>query len=342
MAVEVLPHDDQYVLNHCTKFLARANFDQIPADALSERICEPWRFPIIDSHDPASNRVTFVYAAQGAPAPQEVAVIGTFAPLYAETPLRRVRYLEAELRYWACSLVVPHNEVHTYKFFVDGELRCDPLNPQRVRLDNNQLWSRFFTHYCTHPLTLTPSEAALLQRITDHILPFRTSDGQRFLDRYARALVASGATPVPGLYRLDEPVGVVNFIDNILAREEHHHRLDYKIGLELIDQVLRQRYPGSEPCDLEGSAFVTLYGEMATDRVAGWDHARYRSPRYFLQLMRRHAFTGAFAHPKYGGNVQAAGWAYLEERYSYAAGQTMFDWRRAIEPPLGTSREYRG
>jgi Gluconate 2-dehydrogenase subunit 3 len=134
----------------------------------------------------------------------------------------------------------------------------------------------------------------------------------------------------------------VNFIDNILAREEHHHRLDYQICLKLIDEVLRQRYPGSEPCDLEGEAFVTLYNEMATDRVVGWDRARYKSPSYFLQLLRRHAFTGAFAHPKYGGNVQAAGWAYLEERYTNSAAQTVFSWRRAIEPPLGASPEYRG
>src|SRR5262245_9574712 len=177
-------------------------------------ISDSWPFPIIDRHrtpgGPAANRVTFVYAAQGEPAPRAVTIIGTFAPLYAEIPLRRVRYLEADLRYWACSILVPHNEVHTYKFFVDGVLRCDPLNPQRVRLDNNQPWSRFFTHYCTQPLTLTRAEAALLQRITDQILPFRTTDGQGFLDRYARALKASGAAAVPGLYRLEEPVGVVN------------------------------------------------------------------------------------------------------------------------------------
>jgi hypothetical protein len=113
----------------------------------------------------------------------------------------RSRYLKSDLRYWACSLVVPHKEVHTYKFFVDGVLRCDPLNPQRVRLDNNQPWSRFFTHYGTQPLTLTRTEAALLQWITGQILPFRTADGQRFLDRYARTRAASVAAPSPGLYR---------------------------------------------------------------------------------------------------------------------------------------------
>jgi len=350
VTIQVLPHDEQYILNHCTKSLARADFDQIARAQLSTTICESWRFPIIDSYrSPAvedaaagANRVTFIYPAQGSPEPREVMVIATFAPLYAPIPLRRVQFLGTDTRYWACSLAVPYDEVHTYKFFVDGIPICDPLNPQRVRLDNNQEWSRFFTHHCTQPLTLTRSEAALLQRITDQILPFRTSDGQRFLDQYMQRLSASGAVSAAGLYRLDEPVGVVNFIDNILAREEHHHRVDYKICLRLIDQVLRQRHPHRHPCDVDGAAFVDLYREMATDRVAGWDHAQYNSPRYFLQMLRRHAFTGAFSHPKYGGNARAAGWAYLEQRYTDAKGGTLFDWARAIEPPLGTSPDYRG
>jgi hypothetical protein len=351
MTVQLLPPDDQYVLNHCTRHLARADFDQIPTEELSTRISEAWRFPIIDSYRPDStesgaapgaNRVTFIYAVRGLPEPQQVAVIGTFAPLYAPLPLRRAQFLGTDTRYWATTVVVPHNQVHTYTFLVDDTLQCDPINPQRVLLDNNESWSRFFTHYCTHPLTLTRLEAALLQRITDHILPFRTSDGQRFLDRHAQALVTSGSPPVAGLYRLDEPVGVVNFIDNILAREEHHNRADYKICLGLIDQLLRQRHAGREPCDLDGAVFTGLYSEMTTDQVVGWDHSRYRSPRYFLQMLRRHAFTGAFAHPKYGGNVQAAGWSYLEQRYNDSAGQTLFDWRRAIEPPLGADPDYRG
>jgi len=36
--------------------------------------------------------------------------------------------------------------------------------------------------------------------------------------------------------------------------------------------------------------------------VNGWDTADYGSPRYVLDLLRRHSFTGAFCHPKYGGN----------------------------------------
>ena len=113
-------------------------------------------------------------------------------------------------------------------------------------------------------------------------------------------------------YRLDQPIGVVNFIDKILAREESHRLSDYKICLELIDRVLRQRDPYEEPAQMPVSMYEDLYNQMAQDSgVQGWDYSRYGSPRYFLQLLRRHTYTGAFSHPKYGGNAGAAGWAYL-------------------------------
>jgi hypothetical protein len=77
--------------------------------------------------------------------------------------------------------------------------------------------------------------------------------------------------------------------------------------------------------------------------VPGWDYEAYGNPRFFLQLLRRHAITGAFAHPKYCGNAGASGWAYLEERYrDPQTGATLFNWRQAQEPPLGTSEHYRG
>ena len=84
--------------------------------------------------------------------------------------------------------------------------------------------------------------------------------------------------------------------------------------------------------------YIDLYDQMAAGNVDGWNHSRYGSPRYFLQLLRRHAFVGAFSHPKYGGNVGAAGWAYLKERYRDSeTGQTLFGWRSVMEQPLGTA-----
>jgi len=143
-------------------------------------------------------------------------------------------------------------------------------------------------------------------------------------------------------------VGEVNFIDNQLAREERHRLIDYKICLDIIDRVLRQRNPYIEPPAMTSETFEDLYNQMANDDVPGWDKNRYGSPRFFLYLLRRHTICGAFSHPKYGGNTGGAGWAFLAERYAQPpaapnqAAQTLFDWRRAIEQPLGTSADYHG
>lgn len=241
------------------------------------------------------------------------------------------------------TVVVPKGEVHQYKYVVDGEIRLDEVNPQRVILENGQPWSRFFTHLCCIPLTFERWELGILNRLTSHILPFETEDGRNFLERfYNTADRQTKDTQYAHAYRLDQPVGVVNFIDKLLAKEESHRVIDYRTCLELIDRVLRRRNPVTEPSQMPKEMYRQLYEEMAQDRVDGWDYGRYGSPRFFLQLLRRHTFTGAFCHPKYGGNVGAAGWAYLEERYRDANGQTLFQWRRIMERPLGSSMEYHG
>ena len=53
------------------------------------------------------------------------------------------------------------------------------------------------------------------------------------------------------------------------------------------------------------NTYFALYDEMASDNVADWDKSAYSSPQYFLYLLRRHVVTGAFCHPKYGGNAGA-------------------------------------
>ncbi len=354
--------DETYILNHCTKYLARENTDQrhnhgqFPDGDPRGDICESWRFPIVDTYYDGRdqdksynfNDVTFVYRQPSAEAPVEVMVVGTFDNLFEGIPLQRLRFQGEETSYDAVTVVIPKGQAHIYKFLVDGRSLLDPINPQRVTLENGAEWSRFFTHLCTTPLSLESHELRILKRLTDHILPFQTEEGDRFLrnfydelnnrqDREAQLMFA---------WRLDQEVGVVNFIDKLLTREENHHLIDYKICLALIDQVLRQRNPSIEPGLMSKEYYVALYNEMASDQVGGWDYSKYNNPRYFLQLLRRHTFTGAFAHPKYGGNVGAVGWAYLAERFTDKGinqpGQTLFNWRNAMEAPIGTNQDYRG
>jgi len=358
MAIQILENDDQYILNHCTKFLARDNtdprhnFGQFSDDDARSRHCESWRFPIIDGYSDGndfdktytSNLVTFVYRHQGSTLPKNVSVIGTFANLYEPIPLKPVKFVDEETGYYALQIVVPKGEFHTYKFIVDGQAILDPINPQRTMLDNGQFWSRFFTNLCTEPLSFETWEFVILDRLVDHILPFRTEEGQNFLNRYYKNELSRQDKEVQYAfaYRLDQSVGVVNFIDNLLAREENHHLIDYKICLGIINRILRQRNPFIEPRNMSKEMYIDLYNEMANNSVNGWDYDQYNSPLYFLRLLRRHTFTGAFSHPKYGGNVGATGWAYLSERYRDQNGKTLFDWRRAIEKPLGLNSDYRG
>jgi hypothetical protein len=356
MAATTVDRDDQYVLNHCTRFLARDGADRRhdfgqydPGDPRAA-ICEAWRFPVVDSHyDGTSvessypyNDVTFVHDGRAAAA-RAVAIVGTFGDLWSPVPLRPLRFRGAGTGFSSLTVRVPKGQVHVYKLQVDGEYVADPINPQRVVLDNGQTWSRFFTDACQVPLVLGRRERDLLGRLVAHVLPFRLDENRRFLRQVYSALDrASRVRAFPLAYRLDEDVGVVNYIDKVLARSEQHNLVNYRICLALVDGLLRARSGGADPLTLPADVYVDLYQEMETDHVAGWDTGRYRSPRFFLLLLRRHAMTGAFAHPKAGGNSGTAGWTYLESRFRDDAGATLFDWRRAIEAPLGHNTDYRG
>lgn len=351
--MDILDKDDVSVLNFCAKYLARTdasprhNFGQFSPDDVRARVCEAWRFPIIDSYsdgvDPvasyAFNEVTFVYGLPWRPSPGSVGVVGTFASLHEPVPLRRIDGTP----FFTRTLKVPKGEVHSYRFIADGVSMPDPINPQRVTLDNGREWSRFFTQLCSIPISFERWELALLDRLTTHILPFRTEAGETFLRQfYFGADRQAKETQYAHAYRLDQPVGVVNYIDKVVAREESHYLVDYKLCLAEVDRVLRARNPFTEPWKISRELFVELYDQMWSGGVPGWNYGNYGNPRHFLQLLRRHAFTGAFSHPKYGGNAGAAGWAYLEERFRAPDGTTAFDWRRVTEQPLGRDPIYRG
>lgn len=346
---QIINKSSQYVLNHCTKYLARDNTDNRHSflgmfdDQYRARISEAWRFPIIDSHDSSEadayewNDVTFVWFGEpGMPQPAAVELLSTSNALYDPIPLNRIE----DSLYWACTLKIRKCEAHRYLYLVDGRPQVDRINPQTQILSNGETWSRFFTWAYNQPLILERWEFAVLDRLTRHILPFNSKEAQNFLKRGANE------GNVGHLYRLDIPAGVANYIDNILAREERHRLYAYKTCLEMIGQVLSRRNNGKDPEFVSESSYVGLLDDMANASSSlfqdGWDRNRYNDPPHFLYLLRRHSITGAFAHPKYGGNPGGMAWAYLSEHYRTNAGVTAFDWRQAIEPPLGTSSEYRG
>jgi hypothetical protein len=358
MATQLVDRDDQYILNQCTKYLARSsgdtrhNFGQYAAGDERGRIAEAWRFPVVDTYwDGAStddsyryNAVTFVYAPPpGEARPASVAVVGTFGDLWAPVAMRPLTFLGADTDLFTVTVRIPKGQVHRYKFLVDGRYTVDPINPQTTVLDNGELWSRMFTDACQIPLELNRRERLLLDRLVAHLLPFRLDENRAFVRNvYDRLDRSTRIREFPLAYRLDEQVGVVNYIDKLIARAERHNAYAYHSCLAIIDDLLRARSGGGDPGCLAPDFYADLYNQMASDNVDGWDYGRYNSPRYFLLLLRRHAITGAFVHPRHGGNSGTAGWLYLEDRYQDSTGQTLFDWRRAIERPLGDNTDYRG
>ena len=341
------PLDHLGVLNAVGKYLARR------PDAPISEYCEAWRFPMIGTHRTAAgaagesdlNRVTFVWRADAPSDQTPVSVVGTFDDLWRSTLLDVVRFDGEPTAWRAATVLVPKRQVHTYKFLRGGQTVLDPINPQRKKLDDGIEWSRFFTENCATPISFEPWELAILARLTNEILPFSSKDASAFLERvyFNRDTDREARRSVYGqAYRPEQPIGAVNFIDNVVAREEWHHLIDYKICLDLIAAMLRKRFPGVSPEDVTKEDYKDLYEQMASNVVEDWDTAKYKDPNFFLQLLRRHTFTGAFSHPKYGGNAGGAGWAYLEWAYQGPNGENCFDWKRAIERPLGESADYFG
>lgn len=349
--------DDSYILGHATVSLARRNLDMrhrygeghYDATDPRGRIRDAWKFPIVDTCSEAlagqrvsdCNDVTFIYPSFST-TPAKVEVVGTFGKLYEPAPLRQVEFLGEKMPYWALTITTPRREIFFYKYIVDGVAVVDPINPQRVVRDNGQEWSRFFTWECSQPIVLEPSEMVIVQRLCNHLLPFRTREAQRFLSWYYAGLDENAKSGLQRrAYRMDDSAGAAFYIDHVLAREENHHLVDYRLCLRQIRRILSQRAPQLEPADVAKEQYAQLYEELKNNHVPGWDTAQYGRPRYFLDLLRRHAFTGAFSHPKYGGNAGAAGWAYLNTETSNT-GVPLFNWRRNLEKPLGTNAVYLG
>ncbi len=214
MPVRIVERDDLSVLNLCTKNLNRAGDPSASAEA--------WRFPVIDvfrgaPFDPTDpdNEVVFIYkAAPGSNA--QVGVLGSFATLYESIPLRPVQFLGEDTGYFALSVAVPKGQTHIYQYVVDGALTIDPINPQRIVLENGKTWSRFFTDSYLQPMVLELWELKLLYRLTEQILPFRVAEVDLFLQQFYNYLDRQDKD-ASKVYRLDESVGEVNAIDKLLA-----------------------------------------------------------------------------------------------------------------------------
>lgn len=355
-ALESVRNDEQ-ILNYCTKHLARGA--KLFTDSISPgsfnltAISDNWRFPIVEpTVDNAGitgtqNIVTLIWLASPEQPVQNIKAVGSFIPWYESIELTPVQFENKNTLFYACQILLPIGKSYHYRFIVDGKELLDPINPQTKILSNGATWSYFFTDFYNSSEEFEEWEISLLYRLANQIVPFRTEEAQNFINRFYLTLTKPDEKHAMPIYKLDDSVGEVNFITNILVKEERHHLADYKLCLSLIDQLLRQRNPVVDSWLASEELIVELYNQMASGNVPGWDYSKYGNPTYFLGLIRRHTLTGAFSHPKYGGNIGGAGWNYLKNRYSIKndAAQVVgnyFNWQLAIEKPTGSNEDYKG
>lgn len=350
MRAAIVPKEVDYLFNHCTKYLARMNndarhsFSGLTVTDQRGRISESWRFPIVDSDDSGVsdasefNHVTFVFCQPESKSRQSIFLLTPCLDLFNPAPLQQA----GDSIYFTLTLRIPKGWRDRYRFIVDGRASLDPINPQTMTTPQGEAWSSFWTWAYNEPINLDRWALALVERMTRALLPFQ--------GRETRNLVERGLNDgnVQHFFRMDVSAGVANYIDNILAREERHHLQAYLTCLPFIDRVLRKRYPAIEPGAVDDLGFKAMFDEMKNASAAlfadGWDVNVYKDPGYFLYILRRHAWTGAFSHPKYGGNPGGLGWSFLTDTYRTTANAavTAYDWMRTIEPPLGSSTEYLG
>jgi hypothetical protein len=153
MPADVIEKEDDYILNHCAKYLARDNTDErhsffgLDAGQDRARISDAWRFPVIDADDSNApdasewNHVTFVYRARETEPRPSVKLL---------TPLSRVVYSNSSQAcrrrlYLAITLRVSKGQRHRYRFIADGE---PMLDCQAKLLAGNRLGSHRSCRRC--------------------------------------------------------------------------------------------------------------------------------------------------------------------------------------------------
>lgn len=123
-----------------------------------------------------------------------------------------------------------------------------------------------------------------------------------FTPEQAREVEAIAAQIIPAddLGPGAREAGVVRFIDLVLATHEKEKQRDYVDGLKAL------------------GPFASL---TATEQV---EKLRSIEKTSFFNVVREHTLNGFFSHPKYGGNVDRAGWKLLG-----------FEDHHVFRPPFG-------
>lgn len=117
-------------------------------------------------------------------------------------------------------------------------------------------------------------------------------------------------------------LGVVRYIDRALRREPFYETAHddrrfqeaYKSGLERLDETARSLY-GTPVRELDDEQVDELLTRVLDRSAPGWEDVPTASAvtmtipaDAFVTLLRDHAIEGYYSQPKYGGNIDLAGW----------------------------------
>ena len=131
----------------------------------------------------------------------------------------------------------------------------------------------------TAPLVLSAEQWQTVEAITGRIIPTDADQG---------AIEA----------------GCVNFIDKALANEDSELRPQYDEGLRRLAGLAQRRY-GKGFADLEPAQQDEIL--VSLEDGNGWTDGGVSSTEFF-ETVRVHTIYGFLADPRYGGNLDYAGW----------------------------------
>jgi len=143
-----------------------------------------------------------------------------------------------------------------------------------------------------------------------------TGNGDSLSDAHARTLAALCDQIIPADdFPSASQVGVVNYIDNQLARHYRLHRAAYRDGLETIDSMSRDRF---------GIAFADATPAQQLQIALGLE----KQHSDFFDLVREHTMEGYYGAPRHGGNRDEVSWRMLGLDDPPLRGRAQYDLRK--------------
>ena len=141
----------------------------------------------------------------------------------------------------------------------------------------------------------------------------RSANWNFLSESQARTLAALSDQIIPAdAFPSASQAGVLTYIDRQLVRHYRRHQNAYRRGLELADEISRQRF-GREISALASPQQLEIVGALE------------QQDRAFFDLLRSHCMEGFYGSPRHGGNRDAVSWRMLGLAEPPLLGRAQYD-----------------